>query len=233
MKNWWKIIIAIGLIAGGVWLFRVLTTPPPGVAVEDQGREHVTPEEVAKTAYKSNPPASGPHLPTWVKPGIYTEPQQEGELIHSLEHGYVIISYNCGAHLTENFKSQNPKSKQISNTKFQISKIYAHEEPAADEASAGEGSPSSNLTSEPIATGSAITDTESCKTLQQRLADLANRKKLWKLIVVPRPQLDTTIALTAWDRIDKFDPPAGGLDAERIEAFVDYFRDHGPEKTME
>lgn len=208
IMNWWKIILGASALVAGVWLFRFLATPPPGIAVEDQGRQHVSPEEVAKTAYKSNPPTSGPHLATWVKAGIYTEPHQEGELIHSLEHGYVIISYNCGVHLS---------SFGV------VPKVFAHEE----------GSPSADFVAEPIATGSAITDTEPCKRLQKQLADLANRKKLWKLIIVPRPQLDTTIALTAWNRIDKFDPPAGGFDAKRIEAFVDYFRDHGPEKTTE
>jgi len=77
--------------------------------------------------------------------------------------------------------------------------------------------------------GSAITDSATCATLRQQLSDLANRKRLWKLIVVPRPQLDTTIALTAWTYIDKFDQ----FDARRIERFIDYHRDQGPEKTME
>ena len=72
-----------------------------------------------------------------------------------------------------------------------------------------------------------------CTTLVKQLAELANKKKLWKLTVVPRPELDTTIALTAWTYLDTFDPPAGGFDAGRIERFIDYHRDQGPEKTME
>lgn len=205
--NWWKIILIIVCLVGGTWLFRVLTTPAPGTEVDDQGREHVSLEDVAKTVYKSNPPVSGPHLVTWVKPGIYTEPQQEGELIHSLEHGYVVISYNCGVHLVR---------------KSFIS-VFAHEE--GEES----GSPSADFKNSPLATGSAINGSDACKTLQKQLGDLATGKRLWKIIVVPRPQLDTTIALTAWDHIDKFDT----FDAKRIEAFIDYWRDHGPEKTME
>lgn len=206
--NWWKFSFILVFLAGGIWLFRYITTPAPGRAVEDQGRDHVSAEVVAQTVYKSNPPVSGPHLVTWVKPGIYMEPQQEGELIHSLEHGYVIISYNCGVHL---------RSFGV------VSKVFAHEEEE------GVGSPSGYFKSAPIATGSAINSTDACKTLQEQLNALVNRKKLWKLIVVPRPQLDTTIAVTAWDHVDTFDE----FDVKRIEAFIDYYRDHGPEKAME
>ena len=206
--NWWKALLIIALLAGGVWLFRAITTPAPGTEVTDQGRTHVSAEEVAKTVYKSNPPASGPHLVTWAKPGIYTEPQQEGELIHSLEHGYVVIHYNCGVHL---------------RSSLFVPRAYAHEEGGT------ESSLSASLNSTPLATGSAINETDACKNLQKQLSDVATNKRLWKLIVVPRPQLDTTIALTAWDHIDKFDT----FDAKRIEAFIDYWRDHGPEKTME
>ena len=167
--NWQKIILIFLLVLGGIWFSRYITTPPPGAAVEDQGREHVSAETVSKTVYKSNPPTSGSHMETWVKPGIYTEPQKEGELIHSLEHGYININYNCDS------------------------------------------------------------ATQECKTLVSQLEGVANKKGLKKLLMVPRPQLDTKIALTAWNRIDTFND----FDAERIETFIDYWRDHGPEQTME
>lgn len=169
MKKMWIIISIAVFIGGGWWVWKILSTPAPGQNVPDMGRDHVSSEQIANIKYNSNPPTSGPHLETWVKPGMYTSPQSEGELIHSLEHGYVIISYKC----------------------------------------------------------------VDCETLQTQLESLAKRKKLFKLIVVPRPQLDTTIALTAWGAIDKFDSPAGGFDEQRIERFIDYYRDHGPEKTME
>lgn len=180
--NWWKIIGGMLLLAGGVWLVRYLMTPPPGTAVEDQGRKHVPAEEVSKTTYNSNPPTSGPHVETWVKAGIFTQPQSEGELIHSLEHGYVIIHYNCNAE---------------SETKE--------------------------------ATASAINESDTCKTLVQQLEEVASAERIWKLIVVPRPSLDAAIALTAWNRIDKLNM----FDRKRIETFIDYWRDHGPEQTME
>ena len=220
----WKIGIGVVVLGALGWFGWTVSRPIPGTQVADLGREHVTPEQVASTQYNSNPPTSGPHLPTWVKPGVYDVPQSEGELIHALEHGYVIISYNCGVHLTD---SKRLDSKTISRYLLHSyglsvlsSSVYAHEE---------EGSPSGAFSQNQLATGSAITQSESCSTLRQKLSDLANRKRLWKLIVVPRPQLDTTIALTAWGYIDKFDQ----FDAGRIERFIDFHRDHGPEQTME
>lgn len=188
--KWWQIILIPVILLGGVWAYRYFSTPPPGTKVEEMGREHVSLEQVEKTTYSSNPPTSGPHVPTWIKPGLYDKPQHDGELIHSLEHGYIEIHYNCNA------------SRVIKELSLE-------------------------------ATGSALSDTDSCKTLVRNLTELAQKKRLWKLIVVPRPNLDTTIALTAWGYIDKFDPPASGFEAKRIETFIDYHRDHGPEQTME
>lgn len=207
--HWLKIIVGVLIIGAFGWVGWSVTRPVPGVKMDDQGREHVTVQEVASYQYNSNPPTSGPHLPTWVKAGIYDTPQSEGELIHSLEHGYVIVSYNCNVHL-----------KVISDKRKVISKIYAHEE---------EGSPSADFVDPTIATGSAINETDGCKTIVKQSEELANKKKLWKLVVVPRPQLDTTIALTAWNYIDTFDT----FDTNRIERFINYHRDQGPEKTME
>lgn len=200
--QWWKVLIGIVVLAGLGWIGWYITRPVPGTRMDNQGREHVSPADVAAYQYNSNPPTSGPHLPIWVKAGVYDRPQIEGELIHSLEHGYVIISYNCTVHLSF------------------IGRVYAHEE---------EGSPSAEFVDPTIATGSATNDTDGCKMLVKNLTDLATKKKLWKLIVVPRSQLDTTIAVTAWNYIDTFD----AFDAGRIERFIDYHRDQGPEKTME
>lgn len=191
------ILFGVVIVAIVLWIVRIAITPAPGNRVKDEGREHVSINEVEKTIYNSNPPTSGQHTVTWVKPGIYKEPQSEGELLHSLEHGYVVIHYNCAVHKK------------------------AEEE--------GLGSPSADFVPFKIATGSAVNESEACKTLITELENIANKKKLFKLVVVPRPQLDTTIALTAWNYIDKFD----SFDKKRIEKFIDYHRDHGPEKTME
>lgn len=217
--KWWFVgsIILFGIL---FWIYRQSALPIPGTFYQDLGREHVSNDVVMATKYSSNPPTSGPHLVTWVKPGMYEEPQLDGELIHSLEHGYVVISYNCGVHL-----GSNSKFNIQSLTKSFLEKVHAHED---DTEATGDGK---FIPKE--ATGSARTDTQDCKKLLQQLSDLVNRKKLFKLILVPRPTLETTIALAAWNYLDAFDSTAGDIDVKRIEQFIDYHRDHGPEDTME
>lgn len=45
--------------------------------------------------YSTNPPTSGPHYSSPTPPGFYDEPVADGNLVHSLEHGYVIFWYDC------------------------------------------------------------------------------------------------------------------------------------------
>lgn len=135
-----------------------------------QGAEHVQSGQPPPYAWNSDPPTSGWHDPVPARPNVYREPVPDPNLIHSLEHGYVIISYNCG-----------------------------------DLAQA------------------------ECDELISQLEDLFVRFGGFKLIVVPRPTLDTRIALSAWGWLDKFDE----YDEERIVAFIDALRDKGPERTPE
>jgi hypothetical protein len=43
----------------------------------------------------SNPPASGTHYPTWAFFRAYDNPVPWGFLLHAMEHGAVVIVYNC------------------------------------------------------------------------------------------------------------------------------------------
>jgi len=60
---------------------------------EDQGRAHIAAGEVF-TGYNSRPPTSGPHGPalSW---GIRNTPVPVESAVHNLEHGGVVIWYNC------------------------------------------------------------------------------------------------------------------------------------------
>ena len=44
--------------------------------------------------YPSQFPTSGPHDPNLLNPGFYSDPQRSERLIHSLEHGMVVIYYD-------------------------------------------------------------------------------------------------------------------------------------------
>ena len=58
----------------------------------DEGIEHV-PEGTAVT-YNTDPPTSGTHYPVAQPGGHYTREILPGYLVHSMEHGSVIIYYN-------------------------------------------------------------------------------------------------------------------------------------------
>lgn len=62
---------------------------------EDQGRDHIPVGEV-RNDYNSNPPTSGPHGPlaAW---GIHDVPVPKESAIHNMEHGGVVVWYNCEA----------------------------------------------------------------------------------------------------------------------------------------
>ena len=64
-----------------------LSSPP------EEGKEH-SPDE-ADWVYKSNPPTSGTHAPTWAEDGVYPygSSPNVGLTTHALEHGRINIQY--------------------------------------------------------------------------------------------------------------------------------------------
>ena len=59
----------------------------------DEGRGHLQPGDPIPN-YKSVPPTSGTHNPQWYPAGVYDKNADITQLIHSMEHGYVIMFYN-------------------------------------------------------------------------------------------------------------------------------------------
>jgi len=67
------------------------------VLVESQpnaGHQH-TASDCDPVTYASNPPSSGTHYPDWTRYKTYAAPVPWGFLVHDLEHGAVVIVYNC------------------------------------------------------------------------------------------------------------------------------------------
>lgn len=56
--------------------------------------EHI-PYGTPVTWYNSNPPSSGPHYPWWASYGPHSTPLDAREYVHNLEHGAVVLLYNC------------------------------------------------------------------------------------------------------------------------------------------
>lgn len=201
------------------WAFIESAKPLPGEQLADLGREHVA--VGTNVEYHSNPPTSGSHYEVWTKPGVYSEPPDDRNMVHSLEHGYVIISYNC------DHKISSAGGSLKNNFKFQISNVLAQVMEATD---SGEVSTESAKLSEAF-------QSEDCKNLLSQLKGIYEKKGKRKLIITPRPNLDSKIALTAWRRLEKLNPSAGSELSEseirKIENFIDKLRDRGPEVTME
>ena len=80
--------------------FQAVSTPI-GTPVPDEGRNHVDPSTTP--TYQHYPPASGPHYnvqgfapvawQTEIMPG--QQGLLEGQYIHNLEHGGIVVLYNC------------------------------------------------------------------------------------------------------------------------------------------
>ena len=103
-----KVIGGIGLltlviIVGGLWLSSKseneykdrLSKPMMGEKIPDLGGEHVV-RGVKHGAYNSNPPTSGPHWTDTAGPGIKDEFTPDELLLHSMEHGAVVVWYKEG-----------------------------------------------------------------------------------------------------------------------------------------
>lgn len=115
-RRLWPVIVVVVLIffgVGGFFYLRSVVgnpaatpgagTPPAGAtpipselgqAVPIQGQQHVQPGE-AHPEYNSDPPTSGWHLDNAIRAGFYKEPQLDEALVHNLEHGHIVIAYDC------------------------------------------------------------------------------------------------------------------------------------------
>lgn len=104
----WAIVGALVLVVGAaIWYVADQTIKgqqdqirpdanPAEQSIPDEGRGHVEPG--SQVSYKHYPPSSGTHYATTMPAlGFYDQPWPEGYWIHNLEHGDIVVLYNCGA----------------------------------------------------------------------------------------------------------------------------------------
>ncbi len=58
----------------------------------NEGRNHV--EDGTVVGYRTDPPVSGTHSRRWADPGVYRNRQPPERLVHSVEHGMIVIYYD-------------------------------------------------------------------------------------------------------------------------------------------
>lgn len=91
------LVIVGGAVALAIDLVQPEAPPPPELeAVEtfpDLGGQHLAAGAPAP-AYNSDPPTSGPHLPTPAPCGIYRQPVPDVASVHSMEHGAIVVQYD-------------------------------------------------------------------------------------------------------------------------------------------
>ncbi len=105
----WVYLASAGLIAVLVILSFALTSFPAGggrtaaggptspidgvgTVYADEGDEHVG--EATPVKYTTTPPHSGNHWGRWAACGVYANELPDERIVHNLEHGQIVISYN-------------------------------------------------------------------------------------------------------------------------------------------
>jgi hypothetical protein len=85
---------AILLVGGMVAAILLTYQPAQGESVPIQGADHVATGSLVRVE-GSDPPTSGDHYAQPAPRGFHETPIDDGHLIHNLEHGYIVIWYDC------------------------------------------------------------------------------------------------------------------------------------------
>ena len=68
----------------------------PGERFASQGNVHLVSINSPHVPYNSDPPTSGPHMPTYANWGSYTEVIEDEYLVHNMEDAGVVLWYDMG-----------------------------------------------------------------------------------------------------------------------------------------
>ncbi|MEV4379880.1 DUF3105 domain-containing protein [Streptosporangium sp. NPDC049644] len=83
------IVLLVGLVAFYMVSERATTSLDSVISAKYAGSQHTQ----TKVTYKENPPLGGEHHPSWQNCGIYDQPINNENAVHSMEHGAVWITY--------------------------------------------------------------------------------------------------------------------------------------------
>ncbi|HLQ32687.1 MAG TPA: DUF3105 domain-containing protein [Chloroflexota bacterium] len=98
------------------------------VTARGQLYEHVPDTQPITTDPSGHyPPTFGNHYATWRPPGVYDSPVPEGNFVHDLEHGGIVILYNCPSGCPDlvnqlrGLLTSLPRSSQFNEVKLVVS----------------------------------------------------------------------------------------------------------------
>ena len=105
----------------------VNSLPPVGQAIDEMPHTHIQPP--ATVTYNHNPPTSGCHYNLGygnapIQTGAYDQAIAPEYWVHNLEHGYIVILYNCPSGCSTQFQQLRTWYKSLPNeTGFPYPKV--------------------------------------------------------------------------------------------------------------
>jgi hypothetical protein len=124
-------LIALALLLFVGYVVKETVAPLPGETVAEEARTHVDPNE--RVTYKSYPATSGPHHPSPIAWQPYDQPQAAEDYVHNLEHGGVVVLYNCtGDACTDLTKSLRGLYNSLGRSKYGNVKLVVTPAPEID-----------------------------------------------------------------------------------------------------
>ncbi len=211
------VVVVLIVIAGLAWAFTQSIKPLPGVQTSTDGTGNHLPQGT-KIDYDTNPPTHGSHYPNWITKGFYEEPRLDGNIVHSLEHGYIIFNYDCDKFLNKQTEKSVVEKLSSQRSQSTVSFWIGFKEGGS------EGTASASLSELPEGFQS-----NSCNDLKNQIKQAIEKNGDTKLIANPRVGMDSPLILTAWGRMLKLN----NIDQGQINDFIHYFRNNGPECTNE
>ena len=88
-------VVAIAALLGVFLVQSGVGQPEYGQAVPLEATSHAPPGTPLE--WRNDPPSSGPHYTSTATYGLATTPIEPGYWVHSLEHGAIVILYDCAA----------------------------------------------------------------------------------------------------------------------------------------
>jgi hypothetical protein len=121
---------ALPLALAALLVAGVLAAPAqdgPGRKLPDRGQEHVP--QGTKIPYQEYPPSSGKHWPVWAQWGIYKDAVPEEVFVHNLEHGGIVILYNCATPCPDLVRQLEETYAALPKSKFGHVKVVVSPNP--------------------------------------------------------------------------------------------------------